>query len=411
MVYGDYYGFPLADDVVAHELTHGVTEYESNLTYFGHSGAINEALSDIWGEFVDLAQATDNDAGDVRWQIGEDISGLGAIRDLSNPTAYNSGLGLMPDKMSSPNYYCGLDDNAGVHHNSGVAGKAAYLMVDGGTFNGYTITGLGINTTARIWYQAQTNLLTSGADHQDLYKALDQACTNLGLGTTTCQQVHKASLATQMNQQAQCTPTIVYLPLVRKPSSGGGGSIVNGNFESGPTGWTRYSTHGWDLITTDFPGSVTPRSGQWAVWLGGDYNDISYIRQQVTIPSSTPYLAYWHWIASADACGYDFGGVIINDTTVVNSYTLCTSTSTGGWVKHVVNLTAYAGQSVSLQIRAETDGSLNSNLFVDDVAFQASAAVVEDSPSLFDENQALPRPGAGVPSGKRDISPERLLVP
>jgi Zn-dependent metalloprotease len=50
MVYGDGYGFPLADDVVAHELTHGVTQHESNLFYYYQSGAINESFSDLWGE-------------------------------------------------------------------------------------------------------------------------------------------------------------------------------------------------------------------------------------------------------------------------------------------------------------------------------------------------------------------------
>ncbi len=57
MVYGD--GYASADDVVAHELTHGVTDYESNLYYYMQSGAINEAFSDIWGEFVDLGNGAD----------------------------------------------------------------------------------------------------------------------------------------------------------------------------------------------------------------------------------------------------------------------------------------------------------------------------------------------------------------
>ena len=52
MVYGQ--GFASADDVVGHELTHGVTDFESDLYYFGQSGAINESLSDVFGEFVDL---------------------------------------------------------------------------------------------------------------------------------------------------------------------------------------------------------------------------------------------------------------------------------------------------------------------------------------------------------------------
>ena len=65
--------------------------------------------------------------------------------------------------------------------------------------------------------------------------------------------------------------------------------------------------------------------------------------------------------------------MIINST-VIDVYDLCSSANTGGWVKHVVNLSAYAGKSVSMQIRVETDDSLNSNLFVDDVAFQTSAS-------------------------------------
>lgn len=149
--------------------------------------------------------------------------------------------------------------------------------------------------------------------------------------------------------------------------------IVNGDFESGTAGWTEYSSHGWPIIVTAFPGSVTARSGSHAAWLGGEYNDISYVQQQVTISPSTPYLVYWHWIASSDYCGYDFGGVLVNGT-VVNQYNLCSSANTNGWVKHSVSLSAYVGQSVTLQIRAETDSSYNSNLFVDDVSLQASAA-------------------------------------
>jgi uncharacterized repeat protein (TIGR01451 family) len=201
----------------------------------------------------------------------------------------------------------------------------------------------------------------------------------------------------------------VYLPLVmRNWSQSQTGGVTNGDFEDGPTGWTEYSTHGWDVIRTSFPGSVTPHSGSWAVWLGGDYYDVSYIQQQVTVPSGSPYLAYWHWIASEDFCGYDFGGVVINGSTVVDVYTLCEDENTGDWVKHVVNLSAYAGQSVSLQIRVETDGSLNSNLFVDDVSFQASAASVQDSPPLIDPRNAVPKSGNTTP---RDVDRQEATAP
>ena len=51
--------------------------------------------------------------------------------------------------MLSSYYYCKSNDNGGVHINSGVNNKAAYLMTDGGTFNGYTINPLGMDKVAK----------------------------------------------------------------------------------------------------------------------------------------------------------------------------------------------------------------------------------------------------------------------
>ncbi len=205
MVYGQ--GFAAADDVVAHELTHGVTENESNLFYYMQSGAINESFSDIWGEFVDLSYdgAYDNDDPSVRWLMGEDIPGIGAIRSMSNPPAFGD-----PDKMSSGYYVCSSADNGGVHTNSGVGNKAAYLMADGGSFNGFTITGIGITKTARIFYEAQAHMLTSAADYLDLAESLSQACNNLvgtyGISTSDCTQVRKAIAAVEMTRQPVSCP-------------------------------------------------------------------------------------------------------------------------------------------------------------------------------------------------------------
>jgi hypothetical protein len=162
--------------------------------------------------------------------------------------------------------------------------------------------------------------------------------------------------------------------------------IQNSDFENGPDGsWTEYSTHGWDLIINEsgplpFPGSVTPHSGSWAVWLGGEDDEISYITQTVTIPSSDPVLVFRYWIASGDdvcAIDSDLGGVLVDTTVtdVVDAFYLCASTNTGGWVIRMVDLSAYAGQTVQLRIQAETDSSLNSNLFVDDVVLASSTAM------------------------------------
>lgn len=194
MRYGDGCDI-VGDDVVAHELTHGVTDYESNLVYSGQSGAINESFSDIWGEFVDLNNGRGTDTPEARWKIGEDIYTV--IRNMKNPPAKSH-----PDRMGSALYYTGTDQDIYVHRNSGVGNKAAYLMTDGDTFNSYTVTGLGETKAIKIFYEAQTNILTSGNDYAALGNALIQACSNLVAGGTTttadCTQVAKAVYATEM---------------------------------------------------------------------------------------------------------------------------------------------------------------------------------------------------------------------
>lgn len=151
-------------------------------------------------------------------------------------------------------------------------------------------------------------------------------------------------------------------------------AIPNGDFESGLVSWTEYSKQGWDLIDQWKPVTThSAHSGTWYTWLGGDDNEIAYVQQQITVPSSCSYLAFYHWIESADVCGGDNGYVRINGTTV-NSTQLCANNNTGGWVKKVVNLGAYTGQTVTLQIRAVTNGSIYSNWYIDDVSFQATAS-------------------------------------
>lgn len=143
--------------------------------------------------------------------------------------------------------------------------------------------------------------------------------------------------------------------------------IVNGDFESGPTGWVEYSLQGWPIMLHKDDLPVSPHGGNWAAWLGRSNDEISYISQTVTIPSRNAALTFWEWIDSNDVCGCDFAWVRINN---VNAETidLCWDNNSGSWVRRTVDLSAYAGQTVSLQIRVETDDSLHSNYLVDDVA-------------------------------------------
>ncbi len=108
--------------------------------------------------------------------------------------------------------------------------------------------------------------------------------------------------------------------------------LLNSGFEEGHVGWSELSLTGYPIIyaVPDFP--LPPHSGSWGAWLGGAFDEIALIRQQVTVPPSAPYLSYWHWIASEDECGYDFGGVLVNETTVLEVYSLCDASETNGWV-------------------------------------------------------------------------------
>lgn len=170
------------------------------------------------------------------------------------------------------------------------------------------------------------------------------------------------------------TERLVYLPLVMR--GGFTDPIINGNFELGHVAWSEYSTHGWEIIMTDAsaPGEVYPHAGDWFAWLGGDFNDTSYVSQSITIPSSSPYLHYWYWIGSQDICGYDYFRVKLGSTTV-QTKNLCNTTNTSGWVQGVVNLSSYVGSTAGLKFEVTTDGSANSNLFLDDVSFSNVSTV------------------------------------
>ena len=225
------------DDIAAHELAHGATEHTSELAYLFQSGAINEGLSDFWGEMVDLGNGSADDTPANRWKIGEGSS-LGAIRDMKDPGAFDQ-----PDKMTSADWFDGstLEDNGGVHANSGVFNKAIYLMTDGDSFNGYDIRGLGPAKTAKIGWTLQ-NLLAPGADYKDVFYTLPLSCRkNIGRAGThvtedDCQQVDKVVRATEMYKD----PNVGSAKNVSYCESGDQkitSSYVQG-FEAKNAGWT-----------------------------------------------------------------------------------------------------------------------------------------------------------------------------
>lgn len=201
MFYGA--GFPRADDIVGHEMTHGVIERTSGLLYWDQSGAINESLADVVGELVDQRTGTDDDRD---FLLGETV---GAARSMKNPPAYRQ-----PGRVLSTAWYSGPDDNGGVHTNSGVGNKAFYLISQGGSYNGQSITGIdagdrGLTRSARLWLQVIATVPTF-AEYADLADVLESACATLQeSGTLTaadCTAVQQAVIATEMRQRPTAEP-------------------------------------------------------------------------------------------------------------------------------------------------------------------------------------------------------------
>jgi Zn-dependent metalloprotease len=354
MIYGA--GYASADDVVGHELTHGVTQYTSGLLYFSESGAINESISDVMGELIDLSSTVSGpDAPADRWLMGEQLP-IGAIRDMQSPTVFGD-----PDRMTSPYFSGSLTDNRGVHTNSGVNNKAAYLMVDGtasepgGSFNGQTITGLGITKTAKIYYEAETTLLGPGSDYLDLASALPQACANLvaapgsGLVTADCTEVGKVVAATEMSTR----PTTAGASLMA-PVCGAGqvrtGTRFSDDMETTNGTWTSSTTGGgapWSYVS----GSSQSGARSMHVYDAPGPRGISTLTMSTAsafvVPSgTTTYLRFDHafetdWFQSSL---YD-GGVVEYSTDNGGSWT---DVGTLGWVDNGYVATLSAATSGGL---------------------------------------------------------------
>jgi subtilisin family serine protease len=159
--------------------------------------------------------------------------------------------------------------------------------------------------------------------------------------------------------------------------------VKNPGFESGRVNWTEASTNGYALVCTSTScGSspVGPRTGSYLSWLAGANNEASQISQAVTLPAGQKTtLSFYHRITSSDSCGYDYGYVRVvsnGTTTTVKTFNLCTTTQTSGWVKNTVDLSAYAGRTVTLAFRATTDVSAMSSFYIDDTRLVSGSTCI-----------------------------------
>jgi len=165
-------------DIIAHEMTHGVTQHTNGLVYIRQPGGLNEAFSDIMG------MSGENYAlpGAVDWRVGEQLSNTGAIiRNMRDPKTRN-----MPSTMGGQFW----DANLEVHSMSSLANLWYYLMVEGDSGTNdlsyeYDVTGLGWDDAEQIAFNTFTNYLNPNSGYKscaelslivatDLYGACSQ---------------------------------------------------------------------------------------------------------------------------------------------------------------------------------------------------------------------------------------------
>lgn len=257
-----------SDDVVAHEWGHAYTEYTSGLIYQYQSGALNESYSDVWGESIDLLNGYEDQneiltvrtsttcTGTQRWKMGEKATAFGApIRDMWNPKCNGD-----PASTIDTSYYCGTLDSGGVHSNSGVPNHLYALLVDGGTFNGYTIASIGFVKAAHLWWRAQKNYLTPTSDFAIFADALEASANDLiginlqGLSTSATpaglsgevwtaadvNNLKNAILSVQLrtSPNTQCNYQPLLKPVPALCESANSGTLFTEKWENGTGNWS-----------------------------------------------------------------------------------------------------------------------------------------------------------------------------
>jgi len=186
-------------DVVGHELTHGVTDFSSQLIYRNESGALNESFSDVMGTAIEF-YFQEAGSGSLRadYLVAEDVVTPGGLRSLANPVAYND-----PDHYSIR--FTGTEDNGGVHINSGIANHAYYLAIEGGQHrvSGIVVQGVGASNREqieRVFYRAFVFFLPPSATFSVARAATILAARELyGAGSRAETAVNQAWTAVGVN--------------------------------------------------------------------------------------------------------------------------------------------------------------------------------------------------------------------
>ena len=325
MFYGE--GFASADDVVGHEMTHGVISHNADLFYWGQSGAINESLADVMGEIIDHRHQGPGDSPHS-WALGEDLP-VGAIRNIRDPGKFGQ-----PDTMTSKKYARGLFDNGGVHTNSGVGNRTFYLLSQGGRQGGQVVRGIdgpSLRRSATLYLDVIQHLV-SGSDFADLAAVLDHSCRSLarhhtaGMTGKDCRNVHRATLATRLRTTPPRAPQPPDAPLACPHGAGPVRVLFDSEkgaprsrFDAGST-WVRAPN---DSVFPPAPANATSGRTSWFSTDPQDTTVSSLLMHPVALPADRPaYLWFQQWRVIDSATNfegvklnYDGGTVEVADAT------------------------------------------------------------------------------------------------
>jgi len=196
MVYGDGDGeifqrFTKSIDVIGHELTHGVTQYEAALEYQGQAGALNESYSDVFGSMI-KQHALNQTVDKADWLIGaglftRKVDGV-ALRSMKEPgTAYDDPtIGKDPQPAHMKDYVNTTSDNGGVHINSGIPNRAFYQTA-------MELGGYAWEKAGSIWYITLTERLRENSNFQKAANLTIDVASNLyGKGSQEQKAVRNA---------------------------------------------------------------------------------------------------------------------------------------------------------------------------------------------------------------------------
>jgi zinc metalloprotease ZmpA len=293
MTYGDGDGVQISPlvsmDVAAHEMSHGVTSRTGNMDYVGESGGLNEATSDIFAAAVEFHTNNANDVGD--YLVGEKIFIQGgALRYMDQPSKDGQSLDCWSEDAG----------NVDVHYSSGIGNHFFYLLSEGSgakeingvtydspTCDGSTVTGIGVDEAAKIWFKALTTYFTTTTQYADARTGTVQAAKDLfGEGSAQVTAVEAAWKAVNVAGGAtepSAAPDIpvenvqAHLGELQKIADANGGNRAHG--EAGYKASVDYvkaklDEAGFQTQVQEFNAAGATGYNLIADWPGGDENNV-----------------------------------------------------------------------------------------------------------------------------------------